>query len=179
LALAALLALTVALGTGCGNAKIDRVGEEGRYVKVGDAVYQVQLSRLMDADQRPDDTLLEGQRPATPNEQYMGVFMVIANKGDRPYTPPKDMKVIDTQRNEYFPVNTSERDARSGFGLDFNSPIERRGVAPPADSPAAGGPDAASLVLFRLKQVSATENLPLELEIPVPGQRPSRIGIDL
>lgn len=144
-------------------------------MKVGDAVYQVQLSRLLDADQRPDDNLLAGQPPATPNEQYMAVFMVIDNRGDEPYLPPKDMKLIDTQGNEYQPLDAAE----SGFGLSFTDPIEPGGTAPPPDSPAQGGVDAASLVLFKLKQASATENLPLELEVPVPGERPARIGIDL
>jgi hypothetical protein len=174
-ALAALLVLLVAFVAACGNAEIERVGEEGQFVEAGDAVYQVQLSRLLNGDQRPDDTLLEGQPPAAPNEQYMGVFMVIENKGDKPYTPPEGMKVIDTEHNEYESIDASQ----SGFGLSFEDPIEPGGVAPPPDSPAAGGPDAASLVLFKLKQVSATTNLPLEMEIPVPGEEPARIGIDL
>ena len=36
-----------------------------------------------------------------------------------------------------------------------------------------------SLVLFRVKQVSATENLPLELEIPTGGDSSLQIELDI
>lgn len=170
-----LFALAIAVSTGCGRAENAPNGEEGEYVQVGEALYQVQLSRLLNPGQRPDDSLLAGQPTPNPDEQYMGVFMIIENQGDQPYTPPKDMKLIDTQGQEYLPLDA----AKSGFGLNFDGPIAPGGKAPPPDSPAEGGVDAASLVLFKLKQSSATENLPLELEVPVPGGQSSHIGIDL
>ena len=46
------------------------------------------------------------------------MFLRIENDGDEPYQPPRDMKVIDTQGNEYLPLDTGQ----SGFGLDFGSP---------------------------------------------------------
>jgi hypothetical protein len=87
------------------------------------------------------------------------------------------MKVVDTQGNEYFPLDTTQA---GGFGLEFGQPIPPGGVAPEPDSPAGLGPNAAALVLFRVKEESVTDNLPMELEIPVEGQKnPSRIELDI
>jgi hypothetical protein len=36
-------------------------GVEGEYINAGDALYQVQLSRLLNSEQRPDDDYLRGQ----------------------------------------------------------------------------------------------------------------------
>ncbi len=171
----ALLGAAVVSG-GCGDAHLEADGAEGHYIEVGDVVYQVQLSRLLNGGSRPDDNLLEGQPAATPDQQYMAVFLIIQNKSDKPYTPPKEMTVTDTQGNEYLPQDTTE----SGFGLSFTDAIPPGEGAPPADSPAAGGVDAASMVLYKLKNDSATTNLPLELEIPDAGQKqPSRVELDL
>jgi hypothetical protein len=87
------------------------------------------------------------------------------------------MKVVDTQANEYFPLDTTQA---GGFGLEFGQPIPPGGQAPERDSPADLGPNASALVLFRVKEVSVTDNLPMELEIPVEGQKnPSRIELDI
>jgi len=50
---------------------------------------------------------------------------------------------------------------------------------PPPDSPAIEGRSGASMVLFRVKNVSATDNLPLILEIPNGTRVPSRIALDV
>ena len=93
----------------------------------------------------------------------------------KPYVQPGDMKVVDTQGNEYLPIQTSG----SGFGLQFTDPIPPGGQAPPADSPAAGGPEGGALVLFRVKEETATDNLPLLLEIPAPGGKQSSVTLDI
>ena len=80
------------------------------------------------------------------------------------------MKVVDTQGNEYLPLDATQ----SGFGLDFGEPIppgETRRRQTRRRSP---GPTDGALVLFTVKQESATENLPLELEIPTGGRSSSR-----
>ena len=51
--------------------------------------------------------------------------------------------------------------------------------SPPPDSPAATGQEGGALVLFRLSQESATENLPLDLVIPAPGGKESHIRLDV
>lgn len=177
---AALLALCLALllfAAGCGNADEPKnVGAEGQFVEVGEVDYQVQLTRLLNPQQRPDDAYLRAQAPVPGNETYLGVFLRIENDGDEPYKPPRDMKVVDTQGNEYLPLDTTQ----SGFGLDFGAEIPPGEAAPPPNSPAEFGPTSGALVLFRIKDESATDNLPLELRIPVEGEEePSIITLDV
>jgi hypothetical protein len=166
------LALLVA---SCGNTETRTDGEEGEFVHAGDAVYQVQLTRLLNPRQRPDSSLIRGQQTLPPGESFLAVFLRIRNGGDKEYSPPRDMKVIDSEGNEFLPLDATQ----SGFGLDFAEPIAPGKSAPPPNSPAASGPSAAAMVLFRVKIASATDNLPLELEIPTGGDSSSRIRLDV
>ncbi len=172
---AAALMTTLALAA-CGAEENKLEGAEGEFIAVGDADYQVQLTRLLNPEERPDDAFLRGQAELPADEAYLGVFVRIENDGDAPHQSPRDMKVIDTQDNEYLPLDTTQ----SGFGLDFGSPIPPDDVAPPPNSPASFSPTSGALILFRVKLDSATDNLPLVLEIPVEGQdEPSRITLDV
>ena len=172
---AVTLVTTLALAA-CGEEEKKIEGAEGEFIEVGGADYQVQLTRLLNPEQRPDDAFVRGQAELPPDEAYLGVFLRIENDGDEPHQPPRDMKVIDTQDNEYLPIDTTQ----SGFGLDFGNAIPSGDVAPPPNSPASFSPTSGALVLFRVQQDSATDNLPLVLEIPVEGEEePSRITLDV
>jgi hypothetical protein len=175
MALAVLLALAGLGLPACGSNDKRTSGEEGELVDAGDAVYQVQLTRLLNTHIRPDDAYLRGQVPTQGKEQYLGVFVQIKNEGKSDYLPPRDMKIVDTVGNEYLPLDATQ----SGFGLDFGEPIAPDDMAPPPDSPASSGPVNGSLVLFKVKEESATENLPLELEIPTGGDSSSKIELDI
>jgi hypothetical protein len=175
----ALLALVLVLALGiaaCGGEEAKTEGAEGEFIQVGETDYQVQLTRLLNPQQRPDETFLRGQVPPPDAETYLGVFLRIENEGDSPYRPPRDLKLVDTQGNEYLPLDTTQ----SGFGLDFGEAIEPNGVAPAPGSPAAFSPTSGALLLFRIKNESATDNLPLELRVPVEGEEePSTITLDV
>ena len=159
----------------CGKDEEKTSGTEGEYINAGDAVYQVQLSRLLNQEQRPDDDYLRGQPALTGGQQYLGVFLSVENEGMADYLPPRDMKVVDTQGNEYLPIDVSA----TGFGLSFSEPLKHGEFAPQPDSPAATGQEGGALVLFRISEVSATENLPLELHIPAAGGKESVIRLDI
>jgi hypothetical protein len=175
-ALVALLAaLAIAFGAAACGKEEETSGNEGQYIHAGDAVYQVQLSRLMNPDQRPDNDYLRGQPTLTGGQQYVGVFLTVENDGKKAYVPPRDMKVVDTQGNEYLPIDVSA----TGFGLSFSQPIAPNTRAPLPDSPAAAGPEGGALVLFRMSEVSVTENLPLDLKIPAPAGKESDVTLDL
>ena len=174
LVLLAALAIPFAVGA-CGKEEEKTKGVEGEYINAGNALYQVQLSRLLNPEQRPDNAYLRGQPPLTADQQYLGVFLTVENEGKKDYVPPRDMKVVDTQGNEYLPIDVSA----TGFGLSLTEPIKHGDIAPPPDSPAATGQEGGALLLFRLSQVSATENLPLELLIPAAGGKESQITIDI
>ena len=167
----------ILVAAGCGNNEEKTTGAEGEFISVGNDVdYQVQLTRVLNPEQRPDNAFVRGQAVLPSGEAYLGVFLKIENDGDKPYKPPRDMKVIDTQGNEYLPLDT----VQSGFGLDFGTVIPPNDEAPPADSPASFSPTSGALVLFRLKEESVTDNLPLVLEIPAEGrEEPARITLDV
>jgi hypothetical protein len=175
IALAALLLAVPLVTSACGSDENRTNGDEGEFINVGNAVYQVQLTRLLNPNIRPDDSYLRGQPATTGNEEYLGVFLRIENKGDVPYQPPRDMKVVDTVGNEYLPLDATQ----GGFGLEFGKPIAPGSVAPPPNSPAAEGPNSGALVLFRVKTDSATNNLPLELDVPSGGTASSKITLDI
>ena len=118
--------------------------------------------------------LLTGQPPAAQEDSYLAVFLIIENKGDEPYSPPRDMKVVDTVGNEYLPIDVSA----TGFGLSLSEPIEPKQTAPPPDSPGATSPQGGALILFRLSETTVTENLPLQLKIPADGEE-ADITLDL
>jgi len=171
-----LAALAISLATAaCGKDEERTSGAEGEYINAGDAVYQVQLSRLLNPEQKPDDDYLRGQPALSADQVYLGVFMSVENEGKADYLPPRDMKVVDTQGNEYLPIDVSA----TGFGLSFSEPLKHGDFSPPPDSPAATGQEGGALVLFRLSQESATENLPLDLVIPAPGGKESHIRLDI
>jgi hypothetical protein len=173
---ALLAALAIALAAvGCGAEDEKHSGAEGEYINAGDAVYQVQLTRLLNAQQRPDNDYLRGQPALAADQRYLGVFVSIENEGKKGYVPPRDMKVIDTEGNQYLPTDVSA----TGFGLSLTDPIPPGDTAPPPDSPGASGPVGGALMLFRVSEVSATENLPLDLEIPAPGGETSKITLDI
>jgi hypothetical protein len=172
---AALLASALLAASGCGSDEERTSGLEGELVKADDAVYKVELTRLLNPLIRPDDQLLRGQVPPPREEQYLAVFLRIDNEGSEGYRPPRDMKVVDSVGNEYLPLDATQ----SGFGLDFAQNIPPGEAAPPPGSPAAEGPNAAAMVLFRVKLESATDNLPLELEVPTGGKTSSRIELDV
>jgi hypothetical protein len=174
----ALLVALVALGlAACGNEERRTVGDEGEFIDVGPTQYQVQLTRLMNPQSLPDTDLLRGQAPLGKDEAFLAAFLKINNKGDKPYQPPRGLKVKDTQDNEYLPLDTTQS---AGFGLDFGKPIGPHDSAPDPDSPAGLGPNHAAMLLFRVKRESVDDNLPLEMEIPAQGQKkPSQIELDI
>jgi hypothetical protein len=175
--LALLAALAVIALAACGSDERRTSGAEGEFIDVGNTQYQVQLTRILNPNVRPDSDLVRGQAPLGKDEAFLGTFLKINNKGDGPYQPPRDMKVIDTQDNEYLPLDTTQA---GGFGLEFGRPIAPHKSAPEPDSPASLGPNHAALMLFRVKRESVDDNLPLELEIPAKGQKqPSQIELDI
>jgi hypothetical protein len=172
---AAVLSLTILGLAACGASHERTTGEEGEFITVGPATYQVQLTRLLNPRIRPDDAYLRGQLPPTKDESYLAVFLQIKNEGKAPYSPPRDMKIVDTQGNEYLPLDATQ----SGFGLDFGKPLAHGDTAPLPNSPAAEGPINGAMVLFKVKLDSATNNLPLELEIPTGPDTSSKITLDI
>lgn len=171
--LALVVVMLAALSTGCGAEKKSE-GEEGDAVTVDSAVYAVQYTRLLNADDSEDKAYLVGQPKLEGGEIYLGVFVKIRNDGDEPYTPPKEIEVIEAGGDSFLPLDAS----KSAFALDFSKAIPPGGVEPAVDAVAASGPADGSLILYKINQ-STIQRQPLMLEIPARDGRDGEIHIDI
>lgn len=167
-----LLAVAATAVAGCSFSS-EHGEREGQSVEVGEAVYNVQLTRQLSEGNVEDQAYLEGQPDLKPGEVYLGVFLRIENDGEKPYLPPKGMYVKDSEDREYRPTPSE-----SPFALDFNEAIPPGEEAPAPDTAAADGVAGGALVLFKIESESL-QSLPLELEVPSSGGQTAAIELDI
>jgi hypothetical protein len=180
------LVLLVALLAGgglaaCGNhpdedARVVRAKNEGLYLDIGELKYQVQISRQLNPDDVQDRSFLTGipaaERQLKPDEVWFGVFLRVQNETDRALLPSADMKIVDTQADEFRPIRLDDTNL---FAYRATEPVPARDVVPLADTPAYDSPVRGSMLLFKLT-LTALGNRPLELEIEG-SQPPPQTGI--
>ena len=162
LAIAGLLA-ALAAGTlgACGADEGDLSVKEGEPVELGELSYNVQLTRFLNPDDTEDAGYLVGQPPLERGTNYLGVFLTIENRSDDEAVASADKyTVLDTLDTRYEPIAS-----KSPYALDVGATVPPSGDLPVTDSTAASGPIEGSLLIFRVDD-SATEDRPLELEIP-------------
>lgn len=157
---AALLALPALAG--CGEEEHLEV-REGEPLELGELGFNVQITRFLNPDQPDDMNYLDGAPPLSEGEQYLGVFMQVANDGEESNVVPYPLKIIDTRGQIY-----EQLELENAFSLDPGTPVLPDEVLPEAGSAAADGPIKGSMVLFAIEE-TATENRPLELEVPGAG----------
>src|SRR5919202_5730717 len=143
----ALLAAGALAGTGCADkADIRTIGDtEGLYIDVGPLVYQVQISRYMNQADTEDKSYFLGlpaSQKLARDETWFGVFLRVQNYTSRPQTPATDMRIVDTQNNQYRPFTLDTR--ANPFAYNPQS-LVGGGVLPDPDSAAAQGPIGGSL----------------------------------
>jgi hypothetical protein len=174
LGLAALLLVAALVVVGCGEEEGLDVAE-GEPVELGELRYNVQLTRFLNPDDPEDEAYLRGAPQASPDEEYLAVFMTIENEGDESAALPGEMTIRDTRDNTYEPLPS-----RSEYALELGSTIPPGGEVPRPDTPAASGPIKGAMVLFVVNG-TVTENRPIELEIPFPTQtdEPGRVELDI
>jgi hypothetical protein len=151
LALAFVLALTLALlgVTGCGEDLSE--AEEGVPIKLGELEFNVQETRFLNPAQPDDSEYLAGQQLPPPRTQsYLGVFLTIHNDAD------------EGAAYEAIPSNTP-------FAAPLGTDLAGGAEIPAPDSAAASGPVQGGIVLFLMDE-GVTENRPLELEIEYEGE---------
>jgi hypothetical protein len=168
----ALLAALLASGglAACGNhpdehARVVRAATEGLYLDIGPLKYQVQVSRQLNPNDVQDRYFLKGvpadQRRLKADEVWFGVFMRVQNETAKALAPAGDIKIVDTQENQFRPLTL---DGTNLFAYRASDTVPARDVLPLADTPAYDSPVRGSLLLFKLA-LSALGNRPLELEI--------------
>jgi hypothetical protein len=170
-----LAALVAALGSfaGCGGEDTGLEAVEGEPLELGELLYNVQITRFLNPSNRDDAAYLEGLEEAPSGQEYLAVFMRIGNEGSEPEQVPDTFIVKDSRDAKFEPLELD-----NPFALQFGAVIEPGGRLPAPDTPAASGPIKGSMVLFLIDQ-AATENRPLELEIPGPDGETGRIELDI
>src|ERR671914_371565 len=143
----------------------------GLVVERGGVPYTVYTPRQLNIRDPEDRGYLPGPEP-TRGTAYYGVFLRVCNDEGEPVPSAADFKVVDTQGNEYFPLEMPEEN------LFAYRPkvLGHRKCIPEEGSIAHASPAAGSLLIFQLS-TQAAENRPLELEIaePVEGTAPTEL----
>ena len=177
--LAALAAAMAAIALGLAFAGCNTAPEnanqvvEGQAIKVGDLLYNVQITRILNPGDAEDKAYLVGQKPPGPDQYYLAVFMRINNEGDTDAEVTPDFKVVDTVGNTYTPIPS-----KSLFALKLGATVHGGDQLPEGESTAANGPIEGSMVLFRITG-SAIQDRPLTLEIPSSTGTTGRVELDI
>ena len=140
LALAGVLIVGLIL-SGCGDhPDSDLSVGEGQHLKLGDLIYNVQISRPLNPTDPEDKAYLAGQPPPPNDKLYLGVFMQVENDGDTPQELPATMTVVDTAGGRFEPLPS-----QSLFALDFGLPVDR--LQSPISQVVTGGEEFAEVTL--------------------------------
>jgi outer membrane protein assembly factor BamE (lipoprotein component of BamABCDE complex) len=166
-ALAALLACGAL--SACGKHESEgpvRTAEtEGIYLDVSDLKYQVQVSRQLNPRDVQDRAYLLGipkaEQELKANEVWFGVFLRVQNETATAQLPANDIKIVDTQEEEFRPVTV---DLSNPFAYRSSEAMPADETVPLRDTPAFDTPIRGALVLFKLT-LTTLGNRPLELEI--------------
>lgn len=167
-----MLAVLLASGglAACGNhpdenARVVRAETEGIYLDIGDLKYQVQGSRQLNPHDVQDRSFLVGipkdERGLKADEVWFGVFLRVQNETDKALPPSSDIKIVDTQEEEFRPITLESTNLFAYRSRPF---IPAGEVLPLPDTPAYDSSVRGSLLLFKLT-LTALGNRPLELEI--------------
>ena len=171
--LAAALA-AAALLSGCDtDPESDLSAEEGQPMKLGELLYNVQISRPLNPSDPEDKAYLAGQPPPANDKLYFGVFMTVDNEGDTAQDVPSDFMVLDTEGTEFQPVPSD-----SLFALDLGGKLAPDEQLPEPETTAANGPIQGAMVLFLIDEATI-EISPLTLEIPSSTGEVGEIELDI
>jgi hypothetical protein len=168
----------LALGA-CGNSKgrVLHGDTEGIYVHVGDLKYQVQISRVLNPNDREDRGYLvdlPADQQLGPKDNWFAVFMRVENDSDRAAPAVDSYSIKDTQGNVYRPVAMGPKNV---FAYR-PAVMQPKDVLPLPDSAAAENTIQGAMLLFKIP-VANFQNRPLELEIPGPAGSNQTGTVDL
>jgi hypothetical protein len=144
---------------------------EGLAVKVGGIEYTVYITRQLNPSLADDRGLWQGKEAPRGFGLY-GVFIQACNMSDEDddledatYEATDEFVVVDTQGNEYEPLETEEDNV-----FQYHpGPLEPGACIPRIGSLAQLGPTGGAMLPF-LFPLEAGENRPLELEIHAEGE---------
>jgi hypothetical protein len=159
---------------GCGSDPEDTLKvDEGEPMKLGELVYNVQISRFLNPNDPEDKAYLAGQPPPPNNKFYLAIFMQVSNDGKTAEQVPTDFTVEDTLGTKFEPVPS-----KSLFALNLGGKVPPGGELPEAETTAANGPIQGAMVLFLVDRASL-EDRPLVLHIPAPSGPAGQVELDI
>jgi hypothetical protein len=146
---------------------------EGQGIKLGDLLYNVQITRILNPEDPEDKAYLAGQEPLPGDEYYLAVFMRIDNEGSSSAQVASDFQIVDTVGDTFDPIPS-----KSLFALQLGATLHGGDQLPQPESTAANGPIAGSMVLFRIDD-AAVQDRPLTLEIPSSDGSTGEVELDI
>lgn len=141
---------------------VEEPAREGLAIDIGGLDYNVFLTRQLNLAITPDKAYYEGP-PAKPGNTLYGIFIQVCNLGDKTLPSAEEFVVLDSQGNEFEPIELPEDNA---FAYNAQE-LDPEQCIPEDGSVAQQGPTAGSMLLFDFP-LEDTENRPLELEITSP-----------
>jgi len=173
LVLAAALIAGVLL-SGCEtDPESDLSVEEGQPMRLGELLYNVQISRFLNPSDPEDKAYLAGQAAPPRDKLYFGVFLLIENESDSAQEVPTGFEVVDTEGTRFEPLPS-----QSLFALQLGGRVPANAQLPEAESTAANGPIEGAMVLFLIDE-AATEDRPLTLDIPSSAGSVGEVELDI
>jgi hypothetical protein len=174
----ALVACVLGLSIGvaaCGDDElgVDEPASEGLALDLDGVDYNVFITRQLNPAIPPDNTYYTGPEPS-PDENLYGVFIQACNNSNERRRTTDSFTVVDNQGNKFEP----EQDQAGSVIAYEPKELGSKECIPEAGSLAQLGPEAASMLLFRLP-LQTTENRPLELEIEGEGDEKLTFELDL
>jgi hypothetical protein len=174
-----LVALTALALAACGNKEeVTLHGTtEGIYIDVGDLKYQVQISRLLNPNDREDSGYLidlPADQQIGPTENWFAVFMRVENTTDKAEPATNGYSIRDTQGNIYKPITMGPKNV---FAYRA-AVLQPKDVLPLPDSAAGENTIQGSMLLFKIP-VANFQNRPLVLRIPPPHGAGETGSVDL
>ena len=184
-----LLAAVLALGlSACGQEAVDPGGyqtenaqvaeTEGIYLELGEMKYQVQISRQLNPLLIDDRDYFEGISEAdldlADDEVWFGVWMRVENESEEPQEAAERFTIVDTQENEYVPVQIGEENKFAYAARE----VEGGKLLPDPNGPAGERQPNGALLLYKLKRFSL-DNRPLELIIEGPDGERAVVNLDV
>ncbi len=184
-----LLAAVLTLGvSACGQEEVDKGGyqtenaqvaeTEGIYLELGEMKYQVQISRqlnpLLIDDRDYFEGISEGDLDLADDEVWFGVWMRVENESKEPQAAAERFTIVDTQENEYVPVQIGEENKFAYAARE----VEGGKLLPDPNGPAGERQPNGALLLYKLKRFSL-DNRPLELIIEGPEGERAIVNLDV
>jgi hypothetical protein len=169
----------LALGA-CGNKEehVLHAATEGIYVDVGGLKYQVQISRVLNANDREDrDYLVDlpADQQLGLKDNWFAVFMRVENDSDKAAPAADSYDIKDTQGNVYHPVAMGPKNVFAYRPVV----LQPKDLLPLPSSAAAENTIQGSMLLFKIP-VANFQNRPLVLQIPAPdGDETGTVDLDV